>query len=399
LDAGPSPFFVLLEKKRCAKYASKIKPIVNESKPVFDIMFLCFLKRHKSYEAHNRNAKSLCGTLKFRGGHMPRLMAYNIEWFDDAFKKDNTPGDTAEARKQLDAAAEVIQHIDPDLIGITEAPNTTTTTGEQDTVKALENFASDKGLRQSKALIGFPSPGRQEISILFDPNVFEVEHDPGGSPGTQKNPPFKEQFYVDSDEDGIKEVYKHYRPPLEAKVKPKSGGTSFWIMVVHAKSKGIFNAMDRVHFERTSERNRRKLFAECSSIRRRVDEWLAKDRPVVVMGDINDGPGFDFYEERFGRSAVELIMGSIFSPDDILRNVVGAPKWGRFGWEPSSARFPDPFTNDRVNALIDHIMVSRHLKFQEEGYVWNPFQNEAAKDIKDHLVKASDHFPITVDII
>ena len=327
-------------------------------------------------------------------------MSYNIEWFGKCFEADNALKTDNDSNRKLDAVAAVIDGISPDLIGITEAPNTTTTTGQRSTVTALENFAAAKGLRQSKAMIGTPSAGSQEIALLYDPAVFGTEHSPGGKANSKTNPPFKAEFYIDSDGDGIREVYRHYRPPLEAKITRADGGADLWVMVVHAKSKGIFDAMDRVHFERTSERNRRKLFAECSSIRRRVDEWLVGDRPVVVMGDINDGPGFDFYEGRFGRSAVELIMGSVFEADAILRNYVGAPTWGRYGWEPSTVRFRDSFTGDNVNALIDHIMASRHIlpAGADPAVVWNPFQNAVAKPMKSALLDGSDHFPVTLDI-
>ena len=74
-------------------------------------------------------------------------------------------------------------------------------------------------------------------------------------------------------------------------------------------------------------------------------------------------------------------------------------KFGRFGWEPSSARFRDNFTNDLVNVLIDHIIASP--KFVVNGatptQVWNPFQLEQAKSMKSELMEASDHFPVTFD--
>ena len=331
---------------------------------------------------------------------MPRLMSYNIEWFDDHFEADNSMKTDPDSARKFAGVAAVIAATDPDLIGITEGPNTTTTTGNRSTVDALEGFATAHGLRQNTALIGYPSGGRQEIALLYDPAVFGAAHDPGGSATSKSNPSFNRGFESDSDGDGIRENYKHFRPPLEARITRADGGAEFWLMVVHAKSKGIFDNMDRVHFERTSERNRRKLFAEASSIRQRADQWLAADRPTVVMGDINDGPGFDYYEERFGRSAVEIIMGDIFAPDLILRNHVGRPKWGSYGWQPSTARFTDSFTGDPVNALIDHILASRHLAptGPDAAKVWNPWQLDEAKPLKSALLDASDHFPVTLDI-
>lgn len=326
-------------------------------------------------------------------------MSYNIEWFTNHFEADNSLKSSTESDKKFNGVAKVIETINPDLIGITEAPNTTTTTGERSTVTALENFGNAKGLRQTKAMTGFISAGSQEIALLYDPNVVNVSHDPGGSANTINNPPFNEQFQADSDGDDIAELYKHYRPPLEAKITRLDNNQDFWVLVAHAKSKGIFTAMDRLHFDRTSEKNRRKLFAECFSIRKRVDEWLAKERPVMVMGDINDGPGFDHYESKFGRSAVELIIGDIFDRKNVLNYHIGRPKYGQYGWEPSTASFTDSYTGDRVNALIDHIMASDDFKGLGDTptLIWNPWQLEEAKPLKNALLDASDHFPVTFD--
>ena len=328
-----------------------------------------------------------------------RVMAYNIEWFDDHFEPDNSLKTTQESQKKFNAVAAVISDVNPDIVGITEAPNTTTSTGNRSTVQALENFALTHGLRQSKALIGFPSHGRQEIALLYDPNVVSATHDPGGNTGNVKSPRFNSSFQADSDGDEINELYKHYRPPLEAKITRADGGDDFWLLVVHAKSKGIFSSMDRVHFDRTSERNRRKLFAECQSIRKRVDEWLEKQRKIIVMGDINDGPGFDYYESRFGKSAVELIIGDIFDHQGLLQYHLGRPKFERYGWEPSSARFKDNYTGDLVNVLIDHVIVSPSFSVSGDSptKVWNPYQLTEAKPMKSDLLNASDHFPVTFD--
>ena len=221
-------------------------------------------------------------------------------------------------------------------------------------------------------------------------------HDPGGSPKSKSNPPFDRPFQQDTDEDRIKEIYEHHRPPLEANVKVL-GGAEFHVLLVHAKSKGIFRAVDLVRLQRESERNRRKLLAEACSIRRRVDDWLDAGRDFLVMGDVNDGPGMDFYEQLFGRSALEIIMGDVFQPDRILRNLAGRPRWGQLGWRPSSARFRDRMTHDHINVLIDHVLHSPKLKASGHR-IWNPFELEEAKPIKRELLDASDHFPVSVDL-
>lgn len=333
-----------------------------------------------------------------------RICSYNIEWLDELFASDNTfsiPNDV-EARRQnerrRDAIKTVLETLDADLIGIVEAPNTSQG-GTKKTVACLQHLAGQFGLRTRKAITGFPSAGRQELAVLYDPGKVTLRHDPEGT-NSRSNPRFTSSFTDDADGDGIKENYKHYRPPLEAKVTRSDGGANFHLMLAHTKSKGIFSRNDWVHWQRESERNRRKLFAECRSVRRRVDEWLDKGRHIVVMGDINDGPGMDVTEALFGCSAVEIVIGDIFEPERILKSHSGRPEWGRYGWEPASASFKDPFTQDYVNVLIDHVLVSQNLPVANAAAqrIWNPFQSEQAKPIKEALLQASDHFPVTLDL-
>jgi len=328
-----------------------------------------------------------------------RICSYNIEWFNHLFNTDNSLKIGRKEQERLTAIKNVLIRINSDFVGIVEAPNTTVDL-RQSTVKKLENFAQFAGLRIRKAITGFISGGTQEIAALYDPDKLTVSHDPGGDPNLKRNPPFNSDFYFDTDDDRIQEVYKHYRPPLEARVRVKQSGTEFNIIIAHPKSKGIFNSMDMLHWERESTRNRLKLYAECEWIRRRVDEWLDGEKHVVVMGDFNDGPGMDFYEFKYGRSAVEIVMGDIFEPERILHNYAGKPKWTAHGWKPASARFKDRMTEDNVNVLIDHILISSGLSVAGNSphKIWNPYEDEDAINLKGDLLSASDHFPVTLDL-
>ena len=240
-----------------------------------------------------------------------RLAVYNIEWFDKLFEKDNSVKTDAKSVQRLTAIAEVIGELKADVLGIVEAPNHMKN-GSKKTVICLQNFSQQFNLSLSHALIGYPSAGKQEIAVMFNPQVCQLDYSPAGK--GKKNPPFNEAFEFDSDDDRIKEIYKFYRPPLELDVTEISSARKFKLIIAHTKSKGIFSAVDMIHWQRENERNRRKLFAECSWIRRRVESLLKDDNKLVVMGDINDGPGMDQYEFQFGRSAVEIIMGDIFQP-------------------------------------------------------------------------------------
>lgn len=328
-----------------------------------------------------------------------RICLYNIEWFNNLFNEDNSLRTGVEEKKRLDAIKNVILHINPDFMGIVEAPNTSANDHEFTTTK-LENFAARANLSVKKALTGFISGGSQEIAVLFNPDKFNVTHTPGGKTTSKSNPRFDGEFHFDTNDDRIKEIYKHFRPPLEVTIEVKQGGKKFKVIVVHTKSKGIFNSMDMMHWERENHRSRLKLFAECEWIRRRIDEFIEAGSNVIVMGDINDGPGMDYYEMKYGRSAVETIMGDIFEPEKILRNYAGKPTWTAYGWEPASTRFKDRMTGDNVNVLIDHVLVSSGLKVSGNSphKIWNPYENKDAEQIKNDLFKASDHFPVSIDL-
>jgi len=53
-----------------------------------------------------------------------RLCSYNIEWFNHLFNKDNTLKSGSDEQKRLNAITNVLLQINPDFLGIIEAPNT-----------------------------------------------------------------------------------------------------------------------------------------------------------------------------------------------------------------------------------------------------------------------------------
>lgn len=334
---------------------------------------------------------------------------YNVKWMKDLFYRDGTPKSTdagdqddrddAERGRRL---ASVVRTIDPDILCITEGPDTL----KDQTKTASQQLLAWRDLHDMDpdydAVHGFPSGGQQELCALFKKTKVSLTHDPERN---AKKHPFDQPFLVDTLESLIKEQYSHYRPPLELSVRePGHGGDEVGrIIVAHAKSKGIFDSVDLARFEQLSERNRRKLFAECYSIRERCTQWLSEDptRKIIVCGDINDGFGLDYYESRFGKSAVEVLMGEVWEPQQILRHVLPRPKLNKWGWVPSSSRFRDRITEDQFNVLIDHILVSQAVGYHN-GLVWNPFPDKApdfVKAIKQDLLAASDHFPVSVEVV
>jgi predicted extracellular nuclease len=331
-----------------------------------------------------------------------KVAVYNMEWMVNLFTKEGQLKTTGEAGERSVLLAEVVKAIDPDILGIVEGPDTTVR-GNKTASAQMKAWAVYHGLDGSyRAVHGFPSGGRQELCALYRSDKVVLRHAPVKS--KSKNP-FNEPFLLDTTDTLIKEHYEHYRAPLELSVRSADSGDELArIVIAHAKSKGIFDLVDMARFEQISGRNRKKLYAECFSIRERCDQWL-KENPtmkIVVMGDINDGFGTDYYEQRFSRSAVEILLGDVWYPEGILKHVLPRPKMNKYGWVPSTGRFKDRLTGDTFNVLIDHILVSRSVHFRD-AMVWNPYLDQKddakaaeVKAVRNALLKASDHFPVSV---
>lgn len=321
---------------------------------------------------------------------------YNVKWMRDLFKKDGSLRTSAEDVKRSEQLAVVIKKLKPDFLGIVEGPDTLAD-GSKTASEQLERWVFHLGLDSNyKAVHGHPSGGQQELCALYDSSKIQVEFTPTNHSGNNFNKP----FLVDTTDRLIKEQYKHFRPPLELTIKDLTGVELTRVIVAHTKSKGIFSAVDYARFEQISERDRMRLYAECMSIREKCDRYLDTGSDVIVMGDINDGVGMDFYENRFKKSAVDILLGDVWEPEKILTSVLARPKWGNYGWKPSSSQFRDRITEDVINVLIDHVLVSGGLE-ATGGMVWNPYEhpnNNDVQEIERELKYASDHYPIMAEV-
>ena len=112
----------------------------------------------------------------------------------------------------------------------------------------------------------------------------------------------------------------------------------------------------------------------------------------------------DYYERRYMRSAIELMLGDVWEPELILKHVLPRPRLGDYGWIPSSSRYKDRLTGDGFNVLIDHMLVSQSVGVVD-AMVWNPYLKQKDEDttaqvvaLKSTLLQASDHFPVSATL-
>ena len=339
-----------------------------------------------------------------------RLASYNVEWmnalFDDAGQllDDNLPSARYKVTRaaQLAALRVVFTALDADGIMIIEAPDQGS---RRSTTRALETFAGHFKLRARRAIIGFASQTEQEIAFLYDPDRLTVTHDPRGLPATSRGatgaPRFDTGLRYDFDQDGIDELITFSKPPLELAVQ--TGTRTLHLIGVHAKSKAPHGHVTPEDFKRISIDNRRKQLAECYWLRARADTHLDAGDSLIVMGDFNDGPGLDEYENLFGRSGIEVVLGATQPPARQLFDPYATMALNRrTGPMPTSARFWLAPAKRYFEALLDFIMVSPDLAaLHPEWRIWHPLNDPGVMKtpgLAQAILTASDHFPVTLDL-
>lgn len=334
-----------------------------------------------------------------------RFASYNVEWFDSLFDDAGAMlRDTTWSRRrdvtrsaQIAALGTVFGALDADAIMVIEAPDTN---ARRATTIALEGFAQAFSLRANRAVIGFSNDTQQEIALMYDPDVLAVRHDPIGRVGARVAPRFDGTFHIDLDIDARQDHITFSKPPLELAVRTASGHP-LRLIGAHLKSKAPHGAITPDEVMRLSIANRRKQLAQAIWLRQRIEEHLAAGDSLIVMGDLNDGPGLDEYENLFGRSSVEIVLGEAPAPCLFDPHVEQALS-RRFHAPPTSARFHIVQEGRYLQALLDYIMVSPDLAALSPSWrIWHPFDDPECwrtPDLQAALLTASDHFPVTIDI-
>jgi hypothetical protein len=175
---------------------------------------------------------------------------------------------------------------------------------------------------------------------------------------------------------------------------------------LHLKSKGIFDAYEWSKWWQMADANRRKLLAQATQLRLRfLDPFLTQPEtqaiPLIVCGDVNDGPGLDASEKRLFGSAIERLMGTVWKPGFCLHNALFDALSDRDKAELDFSKivttsFKDPiFEGVWQREWIDHILYSPNVPgaWVSEARVNSKLPD--GKAIWQKYPYASDHSPIS----
>ena len=338
------------------------------------------------------------------------FLLWNMEWMNDLFVSNDEPPAFrpdddepahhrgATVRERRDHLSGALNELAADVVVVVEGPNR---------AEELQLFF-DEDVEGDWETWVQPSKGSTQcvgVAVRTDQNKFE---DPPFEPFDTNAIEVFGGFLADADDDGIDENYAFERKPLYVQINPKDG-KSFRVLGLHLKSKGIFGAYEWSKWWQIADANRRKILAQASQIRLRfLDPYMTdsatREIPLIVCGDINDGPGLDASEKRLFGSGIERLMGTVWRPELCLHNALfdslKDEEQAELDFDAiATTSFQDPiFNNTWHREWIDHVL---YTESPDETWVVNAEVHERMPDgtpIWKRYKYASDHFPVSAAV-
>jgi hypothetical protein len=333
-----------------------------------------------------------------------RICSVNVEWMNDWFTSDTAPAafraqfqrdgqvnDTATTARRL---ADMILAIDAPIVAIQEGPSR---------AAELELFVRDHLDDAYRPILG-DSGGQQKLGLLYRPSAV-------ASAQVVTVPELTGEWDADVNGDAVLDRYGFTREPLV--VDLVLGRHALRVVVAHTKSNFINQGREmwedparRQAFIVAALTNRRRISAEGMRIRRHLDRRLEEDpnAAIAVLGDFNDGPGLDYFEELYlTHNVTDIIVGSTFHPERLFthtqHDVAAAQRY--------TAIFEDFVPTRQVRRLLlDHILLSPGLtrssglrRVEGSGAIRHAeYDAQVVDDGARRQDRPTDHRPVTVDL-
>jgi endonuclease/exonuclease/phosphatase family metal-dependent hydrolase len=251
--------------------------------------------------------------------------------------------------------ADLIRSVDPDVLAVQEAPSR-----PAELALFIDRYLSDAGTRRYEFVLG-DSGGAQKLALLYKPTTVQAQ-----LVASSQLQLLIEPWLADVDGDGVLDSYQFTRLPLVTTVQ--AGQSSMQVIVAHTKSNFVNQGQalwqdpaTRQSYVVAALKNRRRIATEGMRLRTYLDSRLQQDQAarVIVLGDLNDGPGRDYFEERYlAHNVTDVLVGSAFQPEWLFTHAQhDLPDTQRY-----SAIFDDFVTGEPSHhLLLDHILLAPGL--------------------------------------
>ena len=338
-----------------------------------------------------------------------KIVNWNIEWMNDwfvggrqvAFREKLERGGKIIIDNVADLCrrvANVIKELDPDVLTVQEGPS-----DRREMELFVKKYLKDQDNNPMFKVFGGYDGRSQKIYALvktkgqfIDPIIVTDE----------LTLDLKEPWLSDVDGDISLEDYEFTRTPVVIKGTWEPQGSKLKILVLHTKSKYVHrqqqlweNEGTRMQFVAEALKNRRRISSEAMRVRQYLNDLITADTnmQIVVTGDFNDGPGFDYFEKYYlTHNVTDILLGSTYYPDLLFNH-------GFLNRIPKDKRYTaifDDFIDEIPNRkiLLDHIIVSPALlsKIQDSGIAHEAFENAIDESASGRQKHPSDHRPIFV---
>lgn len=332
-----------------------------------------------------------------------KLTTWNIAWMNkwfetnrDVYKKEPW------VRQTMERAGSVINALDADIIGIQEGPKL-----KKQMAKFCRDFLTDEydiynisaGTQNNFALVrkGFDVGVKQykDSHKIYDYLSRSVEYYTWGEvkKSTSKKIP---------------------RKPVVLSLTPPGSADTVELMVFHTKSK-ISKLRSRKQWENRDVdaivdalQSRQRLSGELVAIRNYLTHAILSTRTkgCILMGDLNEGPNRDIFEEKFLiTNIVDELRGGFHREEALMHHALNREWIDPDRAKAFTAEFRDATQEGKkVKVLLDHIMVSTALKGGESPIKLVKGSGRIEHEIYDANVtnsgnkkgeKPSDHRPVS----
>ncbi|MEM7605870.1 MAG: endonuclease/exonuclease/phosphatase family protein [Myxococcota bacterium] len=372
-----------------------------------------------------------------------KLTALNGEWLEFAWgvlADRYQPGQRlltgaaptrGEAQLRMDALADLVSRIDPDILFLCEAPK-----DEANTLDFADTVLPDYALVTRSPGDAYNIRGNQWLWFLvkkpladrINPRLLPIStwraFAAASSPSIRDNGKWNVAIPKLTEVDGVPEVpvtrreeHSHYRHPQTLRFD--FGGSVHEVIGCHLKSKFVsrqprrrrddeafadYAKLKRVkRYLAESHRARVKLTSEAMNVRAYIDQRFEQeaDPSIFVVGDINDGPGKELMEREYLlHDMISNLQGEVFFAHRFLNHALFD--------QPQSLRWTVKF-KDRIDPqrdpkiLLDHILFTQALTRGGTGPLVVPANGGRVEHLAAEETAArygrpaiSDHRPISI---
>lgn len=361
-----------------------------------------------------------------------KITCWNIKHSDRLVDQRNSDNATTKrkALARLEAITEEIAGLGADILFVSEGPRSEArakaffdiVAPDHELVTRGSDRAADYGIKGGSQWLWFlvrKGAGIDARLQHLDRWEDTVTRASRGFHENRKWPVSFPKYDADRDrlEFSISETASHYRHPQVLQVD--IGGAFFEVIGAHLRSKHTSaRATGDVTGDRFFEMNpelvselitdRVRLVTECADIRYYLDSRFEEneDAAVIVVGDLNDGPGKERIERRFMyQDLVTALQGDVFFAQRFLNHALfDAPHGERW-----SVDFQDKLDPDRPPfILLDHILFSQSMTRSHAGARFAFLAQGGSGKVEHELhhrvastrfkyAETSDHRPVSME--